>query len=1076
MIQQLKEKKYLILLFLLLAVVLIFKRDGINRNLSVIVSKGGGTTYSNMEPGANAVGELLAGDVLQQQMYLEPGVHRVGVRVGTYIRNNDAYYMFSLTDGDGNVLAKDEISASRLLDNQFCYLTIYARTSTAQTYYLTVQSRDASSGNAIACYGVEIAEGHTGAIWNGVETGMELVTEIIYHRVFPFAQVLLACVAVACFIFVFAGQIWRMLALVAGKILGVLRKNSKRILSGCMLVGGVWIVLLLLFPEKGYEILRESVREEGRIFAQYYTEKLEQTFTSTENFDALEIKLGTYESSYQGGRLCFALYEEDTDRLLAESTIPAEEIQDNHFLTLDTGKMAGRLRYRLEIWMEEFGGQPIALYCTEDGNSLVFHLLQEKKMYSVVGIFALTLFSGAAGVVYFCLFGKVKKRWKTAVVTTLVGIVLGLLLDTYAHYQQISFAAVTKNLGLSGGEEVFAIRKEQIEDSTERVVRYRGEETIYSINDQIYINNLYHEIDTVTLYFEQEGNLPVNLTVFAFADKGGGYTGRAESEYQYTYKGQESICIPLGNTQKINNLMLSVSYYAKYSGEIDTPEFSWYALDKIVLNGSTIRFHIWDWFFWAGFLFAWLVCFWQSFQVEQYFAKGGGKNREVKIFVVTAFLFGLAVSLLLPAYQAADEPFHVSHTLASIGVDTAEINSQIQEAVKGVTYSTGVRVDWNNYWKHLGHRLASYPTKFSLHLESLKYPGAALGSFLGLLLRLPVGGILFLGEFFALLVYIVVGAMAIHITPVKKNLFLLFLLLPLPIHQASSFSYDSFNNALSILTLAYLLHLIFVEKKISIKHLMKLAGMLLLLLYIKKVYVLLGILLVLIPWQKITVLDGLMKWLDCRRKRLFLACSVVLVLLFGMVVAGKVLLPLVGAGQVMDIVLPIVARPKELAVLLGRTLQGHVSYWWMGFCAGFGWLDVPYESWVSVFVFVELLIAGLSMERGNLILRVWKSWHYMICVLTFGLITLMLMFSMFSWTQALWSVSGGVQNQILLFESIEGVQGRYFVPILLLLFLFPVSKRVERIMEKFPTHLCLFGGWLVMVVYTIFILLERYWI
>ena len=153
--------------------------------------------------------------------------------------------------------------------------------------------------------------------------------------------------------------------------------------------------------------------------------------------------------------------------------------------------------------MEDFGGQPIALYCTEDGNSLVFHLLQEKKMYSVVSIFALTLFSGAAGIVYFCLFGKVKKRWKTAVVTTLVGIVLGLLLDTYAHYQQISFAAVTKNLGLSGGEEVFAIRKEQIEDSTERVVRYRGEETIYSINDQIYINNLYHEIDTVTLYFEQ---------------------------------------------------------------------------------------------------------------------------------------------------------------------------------------------------------------------------------------------------------------------------------------------------------------------------------------------------------------------------------------------------------------------------------------------------------------------------------------------------------------------------------------------------------------------------------------------
>ena len=83
---------------------------------------------------------------------------------------------------------------------------------------------------------------------------------------------------------------------------------------------------------------------------------------------------------------------------------------------------------------------------------------------------------------------------------------------------------------------------------------------------------------------------------------------------------------------------------------------------------------------------------------------------------------------------------------------------------------------------------------------------------------------------------------------------------------------------------------------------------------------------------------------------------------------------------------------------------------------------------------------------------------------------------MFSWTTKIHYISGKGIEALLSINLIEGVQGRYFIPIIPLLFLFPISEKVQKLLKYIPVNLCLVCGMVVSCAYTIVTLLDRYWI
>lgn len=73
------------------------------------------------------------------------------------------------------------------------------------------------------------------------------------------------------------------------------------------------------------------------------------------------------------------------------------------------------------------------------------------------------------------------------------------------------------------------------------------------------------------------------------------------------------------------------------------------------------------------------------------------------------------------------------------------------------------------------------------------------------------------GRIFNLIVWILLIGLAIHITPIFKWAFLFTALLPTSIFQGMSYSADSFSNAFAFLFIAYIFKLIFNNKQFSYK-------------------------------------------------------------------------------------------------------------------------------------------------------------------------------------------------------------------------------------------------------------------
>ena len=170
------------------------------------------------------------------------------------------------------------------------------------------------------------------------------------------------------------------------------------------------------------------------------------------------------------------------------------------------------------------------------------------------------------------------------------------------------------------------------------------------------------------------------------------------------------------------------------------------------------------------------------------------------IFIIFAFIFGVIFMFLTPPYKVPDESSHLLRAC---------------EVADGIFYNKtpAQNVECDKYIQRQFflvrpaevYQVTGYPpvlfTFSALGLNAGKFWGGAV--------------MFYLGRIFNLLMWIVLIAAAIRITPVFKYQFLFAALLPMSVYVGMSLSADAFNNAFSFLFFAYLFKLIYDKKDLE---------------------------------------------------------------------------------------------------------------------------------------------------------------------------------------------------------------------------------------------------------------------
>jgi uncharacterized membrane protein len=287
------------------------------------------------------------------------------------------------------------------------------------------------------------------------------------------------------------------------------------------------------------------------------------------------------------------------------------------------------------------------------------------------------------------------------------------------------------------------------------------------------------------------------------------------------------------------------------------------------------------------------------------------------------------------------------------------------------------------------------------------YIPQVIGIVVGRLLGLSAFGMMYAGRVVNVLCWITVVYTAIRITPVFKWVFLLVALLPMSLYLAASLSADVSQNSISLLLFALVLRALWQKQTLSWTHMLAITLLCVFLAFAKQTYFPLTVLVLLIPADRFSGL---------RNKLLFCVTAIglsLLACLLWSIAIKELYTPLHGANAPEQLSL-LMADPWGFVKILIDSIQGH----WRGYVTTFvgilGFLDTPLPNWIY-FSYPLVLIGTALFDRGcgEPMDKKQRLWVIAVCMGVFLLVQLSMYLT--------WTKPGE--------QIIEGVQGRYFLPI-----------------------------------------------
>lgn len=451
------------------------------------------------------------------------------------------------------------------------------------------------------------------------------------------------------------------------------------------------------------------------------------------------------------------------------------------------------------------------------------------------------------------------------------------------------------------------------------------------------------------------------------------------------------------------------------------------------------------------------------------------------VFICLGIIFGLLFLLVTPPFQAGDEPEHFfrAFQVSELGIVAQRVDEKPHPKVGGdlpqsLAEVAGRLTDHIPFHPERKQKPGEILSSFRIPLSPenrtfmefantalyspIAYLPQALGIATGRVLRLPPIALLYTGRIFNLFIWILLVYMSIKTTPFKWIFFLLALT-PMSLFQASSLSADGFTNGLSFLLIAmFLNYSLGKDTPMKFMDLLAIFFFTLLLSLSKHVYFLIMCLFLLIPLKRIgtrrryIVVFVFLCLLNIMALALWYSVSASLYIPFpGRVLEGAVISPKEQMSFILDH--PVYYLKAILRTCkLGRELVQQ-------FIGCLGWLDTPLPEWLIWSYWSVLMLVALIDNKAQPFIKYKEK---MLLGATWGSIAALISTAMYlTWT----SLGGGI---------IDGLQGRYFIPIMPLSFVLLNNKRLSFSSKRFGLAIISFATLVLSL--TVIILIKRYYI
>ena len=443
------------------------------------------------------------------------------------------------------------------------------------------------------------------------------------------------------------------------------------------------------------------------------------------------------------------------------------------------------------------------------------------------------------------------------------------------------------------------------------------------------------------------------------------------------------------------------------------------------------------------------------------------------IFILLAVVYGLAFLVIMPPLQVHDENNHfyrafglteghlipekvgneagflVPEDVWQLGQSFYSVNKKL--TVNDLTSRIGIKNNNEYHFADLSHvSVVTY--------SPIPYVVPASAIFLGNLFDLSPLLLTYLARLANLIVWILLVYLAIRIIPMHKWVLLMLALMPMTLSETASVSADSLTIGLSFLLIAYILKLVFDSQKFTKRNFIILMVLGSLIALSKSIYILIFLLFLLIPVS------------NFKGYKLKYGILTLILVSLGLIVGiwtrltTSLYTPFVPNWSLSGQFHFILSHPLNyLNILIGTFLSSGNKYL-ISFVGTLGdqFINLPFKL-VLAYLLMIVFVAVIDKNRFDVTLR-----QKLICLIIFifniGAVTT---FEYLTWTPI-----GAA--------TINGIQGRYFIPFASLFFLFfykpSHTKFLERLnLESGRYKLLVVGSILITLSLTLFILIKFYY-
>lgn len=414
------------------------------------------------------------------------------------------------------------------------------------------------------------------------------------------------------------------------------------------------------------------------------------------------------------------------------------------------------------------------------------------------------------------------------------------------------------------------------------------------------------------------------------------------------------------------------------------------------------------------------------------------KINQEKIFLMIVPILCLLFMIFMPIYRAHDEEAHWYRAYEiSEGKLLSEVkdNKVVSNLPKSVIIINGLGKKWEeirytdlieNVDKHIDNEDRDYvDTSLVAVYSPIQYIPQSIGIGIARIFSENILTIAYTGRMFNMIVSLVLVYLSIKIAPFGKNIILLISMLPLSIQAFASLSPDAMTISVSLLLVSYILRIIYTENyKISKKDKIILLILGFFMAMCKIVYV---------PLIGLTLLIPSEKYKSKKEKVIYTFFIILITCIFsvGWLTIANSYLEVSSNGESTQKIMTIFSSPIDYFKELIYTINYSGNRYFMTlFGSVLGSCEVIQLYSIVPFIFSTLFF--VEALTNNELKKKFSLYQTMILILVALAVIALIFTSLYvQWTK-------------IYARTIQGVQGRYFIPILFVIALILSKIKIRR--------------------------------